>query len=343
MALSSNALCAKAKAMYGHRIKQEGYMDLCRKQTVGEVVTYLKAQTAYGETLSDMNVRSVHRHQVETALQKEYFRRCTRLMKYAPRAKQEFYLQEVMGIEVNLILDKILSLKVNSKNGFTLDLPEYLASKTSFNIYGLINVETFEELVEYFAHTKYHKILSKIEYNQGIDFNDIERQLTEFYYESYEESIKKHYKGKIQKQLLDVLYTSIELKNITKMYRLKKYFNVSSEEIRKMICQKRNRMPKSMMDSLIEAKDAKQFMQILSNSKYALYSDENDFVYIEYYVEKIRYNLAKRYMRFSNDAPLVYMTYCILQNIELDNLKHIIEGIRYNRDAASIEEMLIYV
>lgn len=342
MALSSNALCAKAKAMYGRRILQDGYMELCRKQTVPEVIAYLKTQTSYSDSLEDINVRDVHRHQGEMALKKEYFRRCTRLMKYAPRAKQEFYLQEVMGIEINLILDKVLSLKINNKNGFSLDLPDYLANKTSFNIYGLINVETYKDLVAYFTHTKYNKIISDFDF-QNLDFNDLEKQLTEFYYDSYEESIKKHYKGKIQKQLLDVLYTAIELKNITKMYRLKTYFHAGDEEIRSKLFMKHNRMSKSMIDSLIQAKDATQFMQILSTSKYALYTDENDFIYIEYYVEKIRYNLAKRYMRFSNDAPLVYMTYCILQNIEIDNLRHIIEGIRYNRDASSIEEMLIYV
>jgi V/A-type H+-transporting ATPase subunit C len=47
-------------------------------------------------------------------------------------------------------------------------------------------------------------------------------------------------------------------------------------------------------------------------------------------------------MRFSNSAPLVYMTYCILQRIEIDNLKHIIEGIRYNQPVSKIENTLIY-
>ena len=37
MALSSNALCAKAKAMYGYRLNEESYSDLCRKQTLGEM------------------------------------------------------------------------------------------------------------------------------------------------------------------------------------------------------------------------------------------------------------------------------------------------------------------
>ena len=48
---SSNALCAKAKAMYGYRLNEESYSDLCRKQTLGEMVTYLKSQTKYSDVL----------------------------------------------------------------------------------------------------------------------------------------------------------------------------------------------------------------------------------------------------------------------------------------------------
>ena len=95
MALSSNALCAKAKAMYGYRIGEEGYSDLCRKQSLSEMVTYLKSQTKYSGVLEDINVRNVHRRQVEAALNKEYFERCARLMKYAPKKNQDFYSQEV--------------------------------------------------------------------------------------------------------------------------------------------------------------------------------------------------------------------------------------------------------
>ena len=71
--------------------------------------------------------------------------------------------------------------------------------------------------------------------------------------------------------------------------------------------------------------------------------DKDEYVYIEYYTETIRYNIAKRFMRFSSNAALVYMTYNMIHKIEIDNLKHIIEGVRYQRQPESICEMLIEV
>ncbi len=64
MSLSSNALCAKAKAMYGGRLNKNVYLDLTRKQTIGEVVSYLKSQTSYADALKDINIRHVHRGQI---------------------------------------------------------------------------------------------------------------------------------------------------------------------------------------------------------------------------------------------------------------------------------------
>ena len=166
--------------------------------------------------------------------------------------------------------------------------------------------------------------------------------LQSLYYENIVETIKKHFKGNVQKDLLNILYTSIELKNISKIYRYKQYFHESEDSIRSSLFLQYSRLPKDMMNRLIAASGPKEVLSLLSTSKYNFYMDDKEFAYIEYYADSIQYNVAKRYMRFSNSAPLVYMTYCILQRIEIDNLKHIIEGIRYNQPVSKIENTLIY-
>jgi len=223
-----------------------------------------------------------------------------------------------------------------------LEIPDYLASKMSFNIYGLINVDNYKDLVTYLRDTRYYKILADFDFTAPIDINALERQMKSLFYSTYVAAIKKNFKGKEQKELLDILSTSIELINITKIYRFKKYFKESNETIKNSLYLEHCRMSSSMLDTLIEARSAKELMELLANSKYKLYLGDKDYAYIEYYVEEVRYNIAKRYMRFSSNAPLVYLTYSILQKVEVDNLKHIIEGIRYGRDASSIEEMLIF-
>ena len=138
MSLSSNALCAKAKAMYGGRLNKNVYLDLTRKQTIGEVVSYLKSQTSYADALTDINIRHVHRGQIEDCLNQEYYHRCAKLMKYSPKSDEDFYLFEIIGVEINLIMDKLVSLQAKEQYSFNLSIPTYLAKKTSFNIDGLV-------------------------------------------------------------------------------------------------------------------------------------------------------------------------------------------------------------
>ena len=134
MSFSSNALCAKAKSMYGGRLNKNIYLDLTRKQTIGEVVSYLKSQTSYADALKDINIRHVHRGQIEDCLNQEYYHRCAKLMKYSPKADEDFYLFEIMGVEINLIMDKLVSLQAKERYSFNLSIPTYLAKKTSFNM-----------------------------------------------------------------------------------------------------------------------------------------------------------------------------------------------------------------
>ena len=342
MALSSNALCAKAKAMYGGRLTHDIYLDLVRKQNLGDVVSYLKAQTSYGECLKDVNVRNAHRQQIEDCLNKEYFKRCGRLMKYADKSHLDFYMSEIISIEINMIMKKLYCLKANVKGAFNLSVPDYLAHKTSFNIYGLVNIDTFEDLVKYLEKTRYYKVLKDVDFHLSYNLNEISIQLKKIYYENFVKIINHHFKGNVKKNLLDILYTSIELKNITKIYRFKEYFHESDELIKNSLFLQYSRLPKDMINQLCSAENSKEVLNILSKSRYHLYLDEKEYAYIVYYTENIKYNIAKKYMRFSNDAALVYMTYCILQQIEIDNLKHIIEGVRYHQEASKIEATLIY-
>lgn len=342
MSLSSNALCAKAKAMYGGRLNKNVYLDLTRKQTIGEVVSYLKSQTSYADALKDINIRHVHRGQIEDCLNQEYYHRCAKLMKYSPKSDEDFYLFEIIGVEINLIMDKLVSLQAKEQYSFNLSIPTYLAKKTSFNIDGLVNIESFKDLLQYLSKTRYYKVLKEIDFSVPFDVKEVHMCLQSLYYENIVETIKKHFKGSVQKDLLNIFYTSIELKNISKIYRYKQYFHESEDSIRSSLFLQYSRLPKDMMNRLISASGPKEVLSLLSTSKYNFYMDDKEFAYIEYYVDSIQYNIAKRYMRFSNSAPLVYMTYCILQRIEIDNLKHIIEGIRYNQPVSKIENTLIY-
>ncbi|MFV0393248.1 MAG: V0D/AC39 family V-type ATPase subunit [Coprobacillaceae bacterium] len=343
MGLAGNALCAKAQAMYGARVLPEEYADLCRKQSVSDIVNFLKQQPNYKEVFADVNSHVVHRQQVEELLDKNYFMQCSKLIRYAPKAQQPFYIHEIMYLEVTILVDKIMYLSNQKKDVFAISVPDYIAKKMSFDVYGLIPITSFDGLKQHVKGTKYEDIIVGFDFTGRIDFNTLEKQLIQLYIDRYISIIKDRFKGDIQKQLIDILSTSLELQNITRMYRLKKYFNASIEDLDKISFLTYKRMPSRLLEELKNAKDMKTFMKLLSNSRYRMKVTDDEFIYMEHDVEEVEGKLAKKHLHFSDKAPLVYLAYCTLQKIEVNNLKHIIEGIRYQKDASSIEEMLIYV
>ena len=214
----------------------------------------------------------------------------------------------------------------------------------SFDLYGLLAVNDYDSLLVLLRGTKYYDAFLKYkpDDDKPLDSNLLELELKHIYYKEYVDTVNKLFKGKKRKDLLTMINTSIELQNITKIYRLKKYFNATPEQIKETLFLEYSRIPRSVMSELIETKDASEFLKKLAESPYKLFVDDNEFVYIEYYTEKINYHLAKRFMRFSTDSALVYMTYKIVYQVEIDNLKHIIEGLRYGETPSQIESMLIY-
>ena len=341
---SSNAILAKARSMYSHRLTEQNYEELLKRRSINDLVAYLKSETAYSGILADLKEVNIHRGQLEALLNKEIFLRLDRLMRFASKKELEFYRLGVMELEIQLILTKARLIVSDYYTGYEIEIPEYLNKYASFDLYCLLAINDYDSLLLLLKGTKYYDALLKYkpEDDERFDSNMLELELKHIYYAQYVDVVNKLYRGKKRKDLLTMINTSIELQNITKIYRLKKYFNATPDQIRETLFMEYSRIPKSVMSELIETKDASEFLRKLAESPYKLYVDDHEFVYIEYYTEKIRYNLARRFMRFSTDSALVYMTYKIVYQVEIDNLKHIIEGLRYGEAPSQIEAMLIY-
>lgn len=341
---SSNAILAKARAMYSHRLTSHDYEELLKRRSVNDLVAYLRSDTVYGQSLLDVKEVNIHRGQLEALLNKEIFLRLDRLMRFASKKELEFYQLAIKELEYQLVLTKARLVSSDMYTGYEMEIPDYLNKYASFDIYGLLSIHDYDGLLIFLRGTQYYDILLryKPKDDKPLDSNMLELELKHIYYAEYVKTVNKLFKGKKRKDLLTMINTSIELQNITKIYRLKKYFNASPEQIKETLYLEYSRIPKNVMNELIEAKDASDLLKKLANSPYRLYVDDNEFVYIEYYTEKIKYNLAKRFMRFSTDSALVFMTYKVVYQVEIDNLKHIIEGLRYGESPSQIEEMLIY-
>lgn len=341
---SSLAMAAKAKAMYGKHLKSDDYTELLRKKTVQEIAGYLKNETAFKSVLQGINEFAIHRGHLEMLIRQTFYLDFLELIRYGQSNKDHFYEYGVLMIEMKQILMTIRLLSETDKTNQIAQLPIFANRMISFDVEKLIKVNTFDELLMVLKNTPYYNLLKPLKPRSvlDIDYANFEVVLKSYYYKRVYEIIDKEFTGKDKQDIRDLFDTQIELENITKIYRLKKYYNASPNEIKKVLNPTYKRIQKKVLDEWIDTKDAQAFLLAVNQNAYDIPTDIKEFQYIEYQTDAIMFNLNKRLMRFSTNPNIILVSYLSLLEIEIRNIIDIIEGIRYKVENDKIAKLLIY-
>ncbi len=342
--LSNNAVITKAKSIYGHFLKAEDYERLIKMRSLPDLVSFLKKSVNYQEILYSVQEASIHRGQLELLIRKNAFEQILRLIKMVHSKDMEFYLLNIVQQETELILSTlrtIISMEFEDNIG---KLPIFFEVHTKIDVHKMLKVQTYDDLLEAVKNSPYYQILRpyRTDDPEMIRYLDIEHKLEVYYYQEAFRRIEKHYSGQLKRDIEGIFQTKIELSNITKIYRLKKFYQATPQTIKDVLIKDHLRISERKWDEMINLTNPDQIVKYLSNSEYSKFVNEKDYVYIEYFAGKIRYDLARKYIYFASEVPKVFMAFVTLSQMEIENITNIIEGIRYQVDEVEIKTMLIY-
>lgn len=345
MSNANNAIISKSKAMYGDFLKSEDYERMIKFTTISDIVSYLKKHPFYESILKDINEKAVHRGQLELLIRKNNFDRILKLIHSVYSKDKSYYQLSVIKQESDLILS-VLRTIISDDDLETIKgkVPYFFDVHTDINLTKLMASETFEELIESLKDSDYYKIVKPyyVKDKTLIRYLDIEYKLEMYYFDEAFVRIDNNYNGRLARDLKDLYYTRIELQNLTKIYRLKKFYQADPLTIKNLLVLKHSRLKERKLDEIIELKEPNDILNYLTHSNLKYYKNDQDFVYIEYYAGKIRYDLAKKFMYFATDVPKVFTAFLTLIEIQNDNLTNIIEGVRYQVSEVEMQQMLIY-
>jgi V/A-type H+-transporting ATPase subunit C len=111
---AGNAIIAKAKALYGKRLRPEDYEELLRFKTIPDIVNYLKRNDKYTNTLANIYEDSLHRGQLEDLIRKSFFDNLTRLVKFVSTGDRKFYELDMIRREIDIVLSSVRSIYLYS-------------------------------------------------------------------------------------------------------------------------------------------------------------------------------------------------------------------------------------
>ena len=339
---SGNAITAKARAIYGRRLTTANYRELLRLRSVSAVAAYLKETPAYRDDLSGVSELQIHRGQLENILNRAVLDRCLRMCHYDFSGKHSFFRCTIESAEIRMILRTIMLLNAGSQESLLFSLPAYMKPYTTFDFIALSKVHSFNELLRVLADTPYEKILRRHAAKNGeINLSMCEHDLKEAYYRNMLQIAQTEYKGRVRSQLCDLILTEAELLNISLIYRLKTFFNLTPGEIHRRLLPFQKKLTPARLNALLEAPGGTAFPSVLSKNGYPSANGSEPFEAIEEYTRELRFTLSKRLMRSAAGAPVAFFALSTLLKIETENVTTIIEGIRYQNSPDEIEKLLI--
>ncbi|MFA7076001.1 MAG: V-type ATPase subunit [Candidatus Izemoplasmatales bacterium] len=341
---AGNSIISKAKSMYSKRLFPTDYEELLKFNSIPEIVAYLKKTDKYTNTLDKVMDYSLHRGQLEDLIKKSYFNNVAKLVNFVSAEDRKFYEIDMIKREIEIVLSSLRSIVSGNIESSIRDLPLFFKKHASFDIEEVTKSLSFRDLLLSLQNTRYADVIRPFYAEDPIDvkYTEIEQALFLTYHNIVIDRINKNFKGKIRKNLMDIYQTKVEVDNIIKIYRLKKFYDAPEDEVRRALILENIRMKKADLEKLIKMEDPNEVLFSISQSVYQSYIDEDDYVYIEYQAEKIKYNIARRYMYFSTVPAIVYTVFIFLNEIEQKNIFNIIEGVRYDIKKEDIRKMLIY-
>lgn len=344
---STNATVAKARALYGKRLKAEDYKELLHRNSVSDVAEYLKRNTHYRGALGSVDTNTVHRGFLEELLRRDVFDTYISLCRFQHLDEMDFYRYLMVQKEIELIITCILHLNAGMSEEFISSVPTYFIDYATFDIIALAKARNFGEILGVIRSTPYYDIIkdSKPDENGKYNCSKIEVKLRTYYIMWLDKAIDKDFRGDTAKSLHSLVKNQTDLINIINSYRLKSFFDVTAEEIQEDMLPAYGRLSKQKQFVLFEAKDADDYIRRLQKTYYGKQIEgigrSFEKPLLENSTHALRAKYAKLALRSSQTAAISVYTILYLFEIELENIINIIEGIRYDVPTEYIQKLLI--
>lgn len=343
MALSSSgqAISAKARAMYGRCLTHQDFQNLLGCHSVGEAASYLKTHTHYAAVLADINEATVHRGYLEAVLRRKLFSDYESLMHYdrsMNRRLSDYYIRKS---EIEQILHCLHLMRSGRQQDFLFAVPAFLAKNTRLDLKRMAAAHDFEELVEAMEKTPYANLLrpflpGRIE---ELSMTAVENALISYQFSTLFRNIEG-LSSRQQQEMRRLFGIQADTINVTRIRRMKRYFHMPPDEIRQNLLPVTGDVSPALMQRMVEAESDEQVMELYFSTA-GRWVDEAQRRHLDDLPMRLPYFVARRYMHFSSYPLVVFASYIIMTEIELDDLINIIEGIRYNLPPADIETMLV--
>ncbi len=341
--LQYGAVITKMRAMYTGILKKSDYDTLMSMTRVGDIVRWLKTSPGYGSALSQVSDTSVHRNVLESAFDNALIDDAAKLRHMLGRNGRAMLTVLMTRLEIRM-LKRILravytGTPVPERNIYRLYSRKTYSSNRYLDPYKCIRAKDFAQLVEALRGSGYDKVIEPYVQGEIKSTFNMEEALDEYYFKTVLSSAKKYLtKGdyNITKNFFD---TEADVENILWIYRYKKYYDLSEEEIMTRLLPAGKKLKPAHIKRIAEA-DINEFEQAVSETGYKWLFTKGEFHW-DSSVSDYLCDMFKSETKRGEYSFASIVAYFFLKEIDIQNIITIVEGVRYGMEPRRIEEYLI--
>lgn len=144
---SGNAVLAKARALYGSRLRADDYRRLMACRTMTELAAALKEYPLYSEALAEVNPQYARRVQLENLLRQSLYTRYDSLCRYDRSAGSKVYEYFTLCCEVDELTAAMRCLDAGRPGDYLFRLPEFLQQRCCIDLYALAKATSLDGIL----------------------------------------------------------------------------------------------------------------------------------------------------------------------------------------------------
>lgn len=323
-------LIAKLKGMNAKNLNSKDFEELLKQNNIVSINSILKAKSYHLKNLDDNSSRE----EIENELDNILIDDIEKIEKYLSNKDKEILFNCVVDYEIKVFMDILKKIKYGKIEQNKIDNINKWTSKIFNKLQGIARVNNINEIKIYSKKTAFENII-----NSFLDTNNIEEsnlfllemQLDKFYFENLFNNLNTESSKKL-------IGTKIDLENIIWIYRMKKYYNMTEEEIKKYIIEVDYNL--KCLNELIAIDDYKQIIEFLKKTKYKeIFETENEN--LEILIRKYMYNQYKKTFRQAKYDISTVISYLGMDKNQIENIINIVGGVEYKIDKQKIQEKII--
>lgn len=336
---ASNAVLAKARALYGGRLTPADYEALAACRTLPQLAEALKNRLLYAAALAGVTPVTARRANLELCLRESIFHRYASLCRYEMSAGDTVYRYFILCCDLDEITTWLRYLDSGRPGDYLFVLPDFLQKHTQLDLYRLARARSTADLLQVLAGTPYGAALAPLA--QSTDASGALAQaapllagLRHRALVALSPAASAASPGK-QPGIRNYLEWECDAQMIPYAARLKR-LDLPPAEIRARLLLDCTALTRSQWDTLLSSKDSAAFRAALDQTPYGPGLAAESQPHLQERFEAMRFRWCRKWLRFSTDPVLVMLCYIFLAKNEVSNLNHIIEGIHYGLPAADI-------